>query len=105
MNSKLLRLFIVPTLALSLGACAGIHAGDPEDPYFHAMEEDSDDSELTLESAEIEIASSLKSDVKNDDLKLDEEYIVTTKRPQRQPASTKRRNSKTSAKAGNTKLN
>ena len=76
MNLRSLRLFMIPLLALTLSACAGVQKDADQDEVDLAL--DSDSSDLQLDSTDIEVSS---------DLQLDEDFGMAPARPQRKPAS------------------
>lgn len=71
MNLRSLRLIMIPSLALTLSACAGVQKSDQQDAFDLAL--DSESSELQLDSTEMEVTSALSPEI-NDDLLLEEEF-------------------------------
>lgn len=84
---------MIPAIALSLTACAGVHQDDQQDPFDLAL--DSDSSELQLDSTDMEVSSALKPEKSrsvatldtDEELLLDEELALELPRKQRKPAS------------------
>ena len=84
MNLRSLRLILIPSLALTLTACAGFQKEDQQDTFDLAL--DSDSSELQLDSTEIEVTSALKPET-DEDFLLEEEFGIAPARTKRKPAS------------------
>ena len=59
MNLRSLRLFMIPLLALTLSACAGVQKDAEQDEVDLAL--DSDSSDLQLDSTDIEVSSVFSS--------------------------------------------
>lgn len=82
MNLKSLKLFMIPLLALTLSACAGVQKDDQQEQFDLAL--DLDSSDLQLDSTEMEVTSDLRAET---DLQLEEEFDMVPARTQRKPAS------------------